>query len=537
MVTSLPIPVSEALSKKYSRKQIATIAKSVEKQLALSGVDMGRATHYATREELDQARNTTHAEMFALDRSLYGCSLCFPGVTDISKQTGVLNMLSNPWEGTSVLTPDHERMIIDHLVSTMQPNRMIKLFASFPEYGINNARARKTILPFILNSNNLEWWAVKYKQKLRTALNHCWGQKMTSAIKRILGKKRRTAKEKDILSAYIGEYLVKPVSTKKSKDVLECISFILGVKGTYTLTLFKKFNAAKKDFKEAQGLPKEVIEGIRSTYHPDVKKDELLAVAEKSMTQKERKLSQAQATRSGAKDIKWNPFSQPLVDLFLYVYRMGKMDVDVRKAIGTKAKNAGQALPFRYPKVGIILDNSFSASGSAEQKLRPLAVSESLVEMLKYTATDKCFVETVSGGNVGSRPKGETNLASPLIRLLKQDVDVIFVISDGYENAPEGRFAEVLKIAQDKLDITVPVYHFNPVAAAESKTALRQLSDKIPVTPVSNPEAMGLTLFKTMLSTDPHGGLLEMVRMTLPVIEKTKLLPARSNIAIDAKEV
>ena len=518
--------VKKDVGKKFKKKgDIVQVGKTIEASMSLFGTDMDRSTHYNTKEELESARSACHDSMFSVDRSIYGCIMCLPGVTDNSKMTAVLKMLDNPWvENGSLLTSDHERMILDNLISTLPANRMINLFVKFDGNKINNERMRKSALPFILNSKSLEWWSVKYKRKLRQALTHCWGQKRTSVIINIIKKKNITQKEINILNDNILKHLVH----NNSSMVFECLAFIFSAwdERRYLNKLFKSFYAARTDFKQAAGLPKETIEGIRCTYHPDITSGEALKVAEKSMTSKEKKLVQNKAKKAGV-EIKWNPFAQPLVELFIYGFQMG-FDQEVQKAITTKAKAAASSLPFHYDHVGIICDDSFSMSGSEDQKLKALAITYATVEMLKRVGT-KCTVATTSGREFkfNNSPVDGTDLATPLMNMLKFDPDAIFVISDGYENAPEGRFAELLKIAQERLSIITPVYHFNPVAAAESSVALKRLSDDIPLTPVTNPEKMGLTLFKTMLSVDPRGGIIELFNIMIPQLEATKQLYAR----------
>jgi len=527
MSTNLPKVVKTDIVKKFSNsKDIVTAGKTIETGMSLFGTDMNRSTHYNTLEELQAIRPEVHNQVFDLDRSIYGCLMCIPGTTDISKMVAISNMLGRSWiNDDALLGMNEERMIIDHLVSTLPPNRMINLFVSFTDHKINNKRTLKTVLPFILNSDNLEWWAVKYRRKLKKALSHCWGKKMTSAIVKILGKKRRIQKEHSILSSFIAEHLVRNTSL----SVYECIAFIFSAwePNRYTLKLFLKFYKARNNFNEAKGLPHEVIEGIRASYHPTVDKAQTLAVAKSSMTQKGKRLVQNQAKKAGV-EVKWDPYAQPLVDLIVYGFKMG-FEKDIVKAIGFKSKKAATVLPFKYDHVGIICDDSFSMSGSDAQKLRALAVTYATVEMLKRTGEKFTVYTTTNRKYKFNNPAGETDIASPFIQMLKADPDAIFIVSDGYENAPEGRFDEVLKIARDKLSLATPIYHFNPVSAAESKVALKRLSDDIPLTPVSNPEKMGLTLFKTMLSVDPRGGIIELFNMILPTLEKTKKLYARSN--------
>ncbi len=527
-MVNLPVRIEE----KFLGIDLRNLGKDIETTMSLFGTDMNRATHYNTKEELAAMSETEHRNMFSIDRTIYGCIACLPGTTDISKMKVVTNLLGIKWNpgsdfqaATPILTMDQERLIIDHLVSTLPPNRMINLFASFEDNRVNNARMRKTVLPFILNSTNLGWWAVKYRKKLKTVLSHCWGKRMTSVITTILRKNARTQKESSIIDMSINKYLV-GADVIKMDSVIESICFIFSVDFNFTNPLFINFHAAKTDFSKAKGLPKEIIEGIRASYHPTLDKAETLKVAKSSLTNKEKRLVQNQAQKAGV-EVKWNPHTQPLVELLIYGFKMGFTN-EIHEAIEGKAFKAAQSLPFNYEKIGIICDDSFSMSGSEDQKLKALAITYATVEMLKHLGNSTVVTSTSKRRvSYSNKPAGETNLAKPLISLLKHDLDAIFVVSDGYENAPEGRFGEVLKIARDKAGVDTPVYHFNPVGAAESKVALKRLSDDVPLTPVTNPEKMGLSLFKTMIAADPKQGIIELFNKVLPEIEKTKQLYAR----------
>ena len=530
------VNLPEVVEKKFvSVAHVRDAGQKIETGMSTFGTDMNRSTHYNTKEELAVESEKIHNDLFVLDRSIYGCLACLPGATDISKMKVVSKLLGNSWnpgDGFSVTTPlltiDHERKIIDHLISTLPANRMLNLFTSFIDSRINNARTRKTVLPFILNTPNLAWWSVKYRSKLKDSLSHCWGKKMTSVITKLLGKNILVNKERDILSVNIKKHLLN-VDDIKTDYVDECICFIFSVlpESSYTIPLFQDFFAAKSDFSRAKGLPKEIIEGIRSTYHPTIDKAQTLEVAKSSMTSKEKRLVQNQAVKSGV-EVEWDPNTQPLVELFIYGFKMG-FTHEMKSAITRKAVKAASMLPFNYKCVSVIIDDSFSMSGSEDQKLKALAISYATVKMLSYIGTGVSLF-TTSGRpfHYENKPLDNSNLASPLIKALKEDnVDAIFVVSDGYENAPEGRFGEVLKIARSRCNIYTPVYHFNPVASAESKIALKRLADDVAPTPVTNPEKMGLSLFKTMITSDPKTGIVELLKLVLPEMEKTKELYAR----------
>ena len=66
---------------------------------------------------------------------------------------------------------------------------------------------------------------------------------------------------------------------------------------------------------------------------------------------------------------------------------------------------------------------------------------------------------------------GDTSMSIELVRLLKDEPEVVFVLTDGYENAPAGRFSQTLA-AIAEMGIDTPVIQMSPVLASESKLSL-----------------------------------------------------------------
>lgn len=114
------------------------------------------------------------------------------------------------------------------------------------------------------------------------------------------------------------------------------------------------------------------------------------------------------------------------------------------------------------------------------------------------------------------RPAGDTSLAEGLLDLLGDAPEAVFVISDGYENRPAGRFAEVVA-ALRAMGNTTPIFHFNPVFAAESVGARELASGLVPTLPAARPEALGISMLRGLLTADPRRGIDALVRLALPM--------------------
>lgn len=483
---------------------------------------MGRATHYNSREEQQAAELRAHALLLDMSRDLYAVMLALPGVTDRAVQVGMKNLLSTHPNGTvEFLPPAGERAVLYHLMQALPPQRMLKMVEALrvgdEEAGLkkaNNARTRKLVLRALLASPRLQLWAVKYRSKVAAALTHVWGQRKASIIREILRKdgRSRTDKEKDILVREIGKF--SGTEGTAFKAACECVGFALGVRDHLTLPLLKAREAAKTDLKAGRRIPLEVLEGIRSTFHKDVPHADVLKMAAESdsLTTGQKMQVQRAAKEAGVR-VEMDPTQYDAVRLYLYAFEMGLTEA-ITKALDEKARKAAGGFPARYRKVGVVVDASASMAGDKTQPLRPMAATLALRDMLQYVG-DEAATEYV-GGQMGQivRPMGDTDLADGLVKVLEAGPDVVFVLSDGYENTPAGRFAEVVDAVRE-IGIETPIYHLNPVFAAEA-TGVRTLAPKaVPTMPVQSPAALGATIIRGLIEAEPVRGINCLVRVAL----------------------
>jgi hypothetical protein len=157
-------------------------------------------------------------------------------------------------------------------------------------------------------------------------------------------------------------------------------------------------------------------------------------------------------------------------------------------------------------------------AGSAEQKLRPMATALALRDTLQFVGKASVVVCGGEGNALDSmliRPAGDTSLADGLLDLVERGPEAIFVLSDGYENRPAGRFAEVVAELR-AIGIRTPIYHLNPVFAAES-VGVRSLAEGLcPTLPVKDPAGTGLSFLRGLIEADPVRGIGALVRLALP---------------------
>jgi hypothetical protein len=480
-----------------------------------------RATFYNDGNELIKAVKHSHQRLMSADRGIYSISLLLPGITDFSRQTAIENLLSNPVKEPGFLTADEETQIIRFLAESLPPQRMLKLYVSLKEGKVNNSRTARIIIASILNSPKLELWSVKYRSKLRESLKHAWGERQSSILAAILQKDENTRNEKELklVRKYIGKYLYPGCDEQR---IHECIRFIFKDESNMTLKKLKAFADAKKSIEAGKVLPYEVLEGIRSTYFPDVKNEEILQLTKSTLTESQKITFQRKAKNSDVK-LEFNPEKYDAVRLYLFAYEMG-MTEKIRKALDKKALDATFLFNIDDKKAGILVDGSQSMMGPETQKLKPMATALAMRDVLVKAAKESVLIycgENEIDENDMIVPAGATTLAEGLIEMMMQKPDIIFILSDGYENSPAGRFDEVLKRAKE-IGVEIPVIQYSPVMSAES-TGIRALSDGIKAMPVASPDSSAIGLLKEAFTDSPENAVKMLLQLARPSLRSAGL--------------
>lgn len=474
-----------------------------------------RATYYNTRAEQEAMIESVHRELFALDRGVYAASLILPGLTDYSRQVGAVRLLRSAQSSTGWMSASQEAAHMRGLLKALPPQRMLKMFGMLRQDRVNNARTRRLILSTILGAENLEFWAVKYRRKLETALVHAWGRRTASIMRAVLAKSvaDRSSKERQLVQRHLGRFV-----TGDQERVEQCVRFVLGDEEGLTLRHLVAYREAKHDLASGRALPFETLEGLRSRFHRDKTSAEVLELTKSRLTTGQ-KLGLQRKAREAEVEVTFDPAHYDAVRLYVYAYEMGLTDA-IRDELRRKAKSTAARLPVRFAHAAILLDVSASMMGHETQAMRPISVALALRDVLAETA-ERSTIVTSDGREAATaeliQPVGDTSLATGLISLLKRQPDVVFVLTDGYENAPAGRFAEVTRAVR-RMGVQTPIHQFSPVFAAETR-GIRQLSDDVTGLPVSKPEAIGLGLLKALFQADVDRGVAALMGMVRPAIE------------------
>ncbi|KKN90036.1 hypothetical protein LCGC14_0231490 [marine sediment metagenome] len=492
--------------------QFVSLSKDLESFLDFVITAKGRATFYNSKEEQEAAELEAHKKMFLYDRLLYGAVLALPGVMDRSRQQGILRLLSDKHSGGMLQTTkkhhaEMERNLLEYLCDGITVPRQLRTFVMAGQARINNMRTRKLILRHLLHTGavgSLEMRAVRYRRKYGAILRHVWGQKLSGVIRSILQRPYQEWEPDETKLIRENVYRYIPGFPSPGIESRLAIAYALGSSVPYVTEnpdapIIAAVRKARNDLSKGERLPPEVLEGIRGQFHKEVKSGEVLELAKDQMSSKQRINVQAQAKREGV-EVAFDPLKHDAVKLYIYAYEMG-MTAEIRKALDKKAEDVAKTLPFHYENVGIIVDASASMYGHKTQKLHPIAVALAVEDVLR-AASNLSTVHYVGGNGQGAliQPKGDTNLALSLVGLLEHEPDAVFVITDGYENAPAGRFGDTLERVRD-MGIDTPVIQVSPVTGAESE-GIRVLGGVSAAIPVVSPEALVSSALKLFINTD-----------------------------------
>jgi hypothetical protein len=508
----------------------------------------GQATAYNTKQTQETAMEAIHKAMFEMDRGLYALLVSADGVLDISRQAAACMLLDNPRIGGgrcgSLLDSAQEGMLLTNLVNALPDSRKMKLFVKFR--GVNNSRTRKLIMRCLLAQpiDRIEDWAVRYRSKMRAALEHALGKEYAGAIRKIAKSTTKVGSLDLKTIEFLRKRLFKFHSdhgVNACSSILQCVGFALGAeRSDFTMSRLKAFMAVKGgNFEAGNVLPKEVLEGLRARYHNGVPHAKVIEMTEKNLTRNQRAQVQREAKQAGV-EVAFDPDTMDAVKLYVYAMEMG-MDGAIAAALRRKAEKAASMLPGTLGNTAIVYDTSGSMYGRREQKLRAHAIGLAVRDMI-VAASTSCSIFP-SGGDACDKAiwhvGGRTALALPIAEALRSNAKRVFVITDGYENSPAGRSAEVLKAAR-RLGCMKPVYQLTPVMSAEA-AGVKELAPGLTHTmPVSSPSMLAVSYIRAALSQDPVEGLRMLVEQTACAVlsdtrKRKKTIEAEQLAMIESK--
>ncbi len=257
---------------------------------------------------------------------------------------------------------------------------------------------------------------------------------------------------------------------------------------SYITPLFEQFRKAQYSSDAIYNLPFTIAEGF-ATKHK-IKREVFLERIQKQMTLGEKLRYQGASERADV-GINLDFGRLPLTKLALYILSLPQQTKKEQwdtfnRALEKAAYLTLKKAPLKLGRVATVLDCSYSSSGSSEKRRRPLGVALATHYLLKAAAKDYRAFWTVSVEDaLLIQPRGQTNLATPLLAALSSGAETIIIVSDGCENDPPNGAAEVLRVCRTKLEPKLDhsrktsIIHCNPVFNANSYS-LRIVSPYIP---------------------------------------------------------
>ncbi|WNJ17321.1 hypothetical protein [Pontibacter sp. G13] len=465
-----------------------------------------RATFYNSKQESQELVEAIHGDMIAAHRGIYTLAAAIPGATDYTQQRVLFHLLSKKRTGSRELPGEVEQKVIEVILQRMPTHRALNAFLNLQKAGVNNARTRRTILAYCLNAPKLDFWAIKYRRKLATLLRHVWGVRNASIIRKILAKdaEQWTVQEQGIIGRQVHKFVR---NSDRLAFVGECVGFVLGTDRAYSQHLFQAFEGAKKDLNRGKALPYEVLEGIRSTYHPRKSNAEVLKLTKENLTVNQQKNFQRKAEVERT-EVHFDPNRYQPMELYRYAFQMG-MTTDIQQALIRKARQAAENSEGAGGKVAIVLDTSLSMKGSDEQEYLAISRVLAIRDMLATQADD--FRVYGLDRSQTCEPfelvecTGETSVADRLLDALLWEPDQVYMLTDGYENTPAGRVDEVMEQVRE-MGIETPVMQVNPVSAKESGS-VRKLSLFVTMLPMSLTSDLTLGQIRVAVADNLEVGL------------------------------
>ncbi|BBC29410.1 uncharacterized protein SGFS_007040 [Streptomyces graminofaciens] len=416
-----------------------------------------------------------HAYMLGNYRDLYAGVLAL----DINDHNAVL-IIRQLLETTGEATADQRRSegrLIACRLATLPPQRVYGLFNALRRAGVNNRRTRAIMRDWLSARPDLAFDAVKYRSGLKRALRHAHLAPATEEL---------------------GAFVFAPLTRKH-----------------YATPLLETWRRAHYEQAALYELPYTAAEGFAAK-HKIPRKVFLERIAPR-MTRLETLRLQESAHKIGIAGVQADLSRMPLTRLATYVLSLPVEDrlrrrAELTHALESAADRVAGSHRGSWGKVTAVLDDSFSAFGSVHKRRRPLAVALACHYLLAALADTYTGLWT-SGRTDAllTRPYGPTPLGRRILDALDTTPSRLVIVSDGWDNAPPGLAAEVLRIWRTRLDPKrrTSIVHLNPVYDA-ADFDVRRLSSTVPTAGIRDAEDLP-ALVELAQFAEGRTGLAELV--------------------------
>ncbi|MFE5794503.1 hypothetical protein ACFQ8C_18255 [Streptomyces sp. NPDC056503] len=382
-------------------------------------------------------------------RPLYAASLALD-INDHNAALVVEQLLRTPGEAGA-----GEGRLVAARLARMAPQRVYRLFGKLREAGVNNRRTRAIAREWLAARPDPALDAVKYRAGVKAVLKH----------------------------AHV------PPADAETGDFL----FAPGRRARYGNRTLEAYRRAHHDEGALYELPFTVAEGFAARH--GVERAVFLERIAPRMTRSERLRSERASGRGAgtASDLT----VMPLTRLALYVLSLPFAERAERRgeltgALRAAARRAAGPYAGSWGRVAAVLDDSFSSSGSAVKRRRPLAVALGCHFLLEALAAPGAYTGLWTSGGTDPllvRPYGATPLGLRILDALDGGPERLVIVSDGWDNAPPGLAGEVLRVWRTRLDPErrTAAVHVNPVYDA-GVFDVRRLGPSVPAVGIRDAE-------------------------------------------------
>jgi len=528
-----------------TQKMLVSVKQSLIDGLTIASGAKSSATYYHSKDEQMKAIQTQIKSLYKLSKELPLIIASQKGATGRFVSEVLLNEFKSTFKGgaCNIVNPIdwYDNGISDKAVLSALNNLgenglpyVLRLFMDLKDAKVNNERTRKIILGYIWGQANLEFFAMKYRNKIAEVLKHVYGQKKTSILLSIAQKNLNTnglfgtSKEVKIANECILKYF-NGDSTKAFKLLLFLFKQDAGL-NLDEFNLLKEYKKAKLDITGIKSVPEEVLLGlVSSSKHPQYHTmwaTELQREATKALIRKNVEVTsvnqQVRQTKSTAKlGVEKHVELEKATD-FMALYKTGyenTFTAEIKSAID-KLADKKKIVGFFYQNIGVIVDDSISMTGNKlESKNTPRAIADFTAKVLGKSAQNAVVVKTADQ---------VTDLASSFIELLKKEdaskpYDAIFILTDGYENAYDGLTNEVISIYQAESGRNIPMFQISPITSAEMGANVRKLGASVVTMAINNPVALQPQITARLLEIDTKMWLENQVRaLEAAPVKRTK---------------
>lgn len=376
-------------------------------------------------------------------RELYASTLALD-INHLNAAMIVINLLRTSADADASQRTVEGRLIAARL-RVLPPQRVYGVFRKLRDLGVNNRRTRAIVRDWINGRPDPAFDAVKYRRSFAIAARHAHLE-LPEEIGAVLFDWRRPKR--------------------------------------YETPILETWRRAHYEQRALYELPYTVAEGFAA--RAGIDRARFLAEIAPRMTQGERLRLQASAQRHKvAADVDLS--RMPLTRLAVYALSLPFSERVSRReeltgALRASARRAAGRSVGTWGRVVAVLDDSYSSYGSAVKRRRPLAVALAMHYLLAALATDYTGLWlNHRGESLLVHPVGATGLGDRILDGLERRPDRLVIVSDGWDNAPAGQAAEVLRVWSARLDPErrTDIVHLNPVYDSESFD-VRRLGPSVP---------------------------------------------------------